>query len=218
MASLYNFQVRYNAALFHSWSRSIESILKLNEPTGKTIQKELRKTFDDELRGILTDKDFSKSLSHLISASTEIATMFQHDKAYRNYEKSIHSYDDMVESFRDYVNRTHSEIISMPGEFEMHHYKTSSPKKFETPILVVGSLINRHYILDLLPETSVIRFFQQLGFDVYATDWRMPIKDETMSLEKYAHDYLENAVNRVKEISKCRKVTLFGYCWGESCR
>jgi polyhydroxyalkanoate synthase len=103
----------------------------------------------------------------------------------------------------------------MKGDFEVHHYKTSSPSKFKTPILVVGSLINRHYILDLLPERSIIRHFQQLGFDVYATDWRMPrIKDENMSLASYVHDYLEKAVDKVEEVTGSRNVTLFGYCWG----
>ena len=40
------------------------------------------------------------------------------------------------------------------------------------------------------------------------------IKDENMSLESYAHDYLENAVDKVEEITGSRNVTLFGYCWG----
>jgi polyhydroxyalkanoate synthase len=127
----------------------------------------------------------------------------------------MNNLDSMVEPFRDIVNRTPSEVIPMYGRFEVHHYKTSSQQKLKTPILVVGSLINRHYILDLLPQTSIIRHFQQLGFDVYATDWRIPrVKDENMTLESYAHDYLENAVDKVEEITGSRNVTLFGYCWG----
>ena len=127
----------------------------------------------------------------------------------------IGHYDNLIEPIRDTINRTPSEIIPMEGTFEVHHYKTDSPQKFKTLILVVGSLINRHYILDLLPETSIIRHFQQLGFDVYATDWRMPaIEDEDMPLASYAHDYLENAVDKVEEVTGSRNVTLFGYCWG----
>ncbi len=40
------------------------------------------------------------------------------------------------------------------------------------------------------------------------------IKDQSMSLESYAHDYLENAVDKVEEITGSKNVTLFGYCWG----
>jgi class III poly(R)-hydroxyalkanoic acid synthase PhaC subunit len=211
----FNFQMQYNLALFHSWSRAIKSAYNLQESTGKKIQDEIRTTFDTELKNILQKTDFSKSLSDFIDSFTEFASTVHHEKLYRYLETMISNYDHMIEPIRDAINRTPSEIIPMKGNFEVHHYKTSSPPKFKTPILVVGSLINRHYILDLLPERSIIRNFQQLGFDVYATDWRMPrIKDENMSLASYAHDYLEKAVDKVEEVTGSRNVTLFGYCWG----
>ena len=211
-----NLQMQYGSALVSSWSKAIESVSNLQEePTGKKIQDEIRVTFDGELKDALTKKKFSKSLSDFISSYTEFSPSLNHDKLYRHLETVISIYDNIIEPIRDHVNRTPSEIIPMKGKFEIHHYKTSSTQKFKTPILVVGSLINRHYILDLLPQTSIIRYFQQLGFDVYATDWRMPaIEDQNMSLASYAHDYLENAVDKVEEITGSRNVTLFGYCWG----
>jgi polyhydroxyalkanoate synthase len=211
----FDFQSRYGLILFNSWLRAIESANNLQESTGKKIQDKIRSTFDVELRSNLEQKEFSKSLSALIGSFTEFALVGHHDKLYRHLETMIGHYDNMLEPIRDTINRTPSEIIPMSGTFEVHHYKTDSPQKFKTPILIVGSLINRHYILDLLPETSIIRYFQQLGFDVYATDWRMPtIKDEDMQLASYAHDYLENAVDKVEEVTGSRNVTLFGYCWG----
>jgi len=211
----FNFQSRYGLILFNSWLRAIESANSLQESTGKKIQDNVRSTFDAELRSNLEQKEFSKSLSALVGSFAEFALVGHHDKLYRYLETLISHYDGLIEPIRDTINRTPSEIIPMGGTFEVHHYKTDSPQKFKTPILIVGSLINRHYILDLLPETSIIRHFQQLGFDVYATDWRMPtIKDEEMPLASYAHDYLENAVDKVEEVTGSRHVTLFGYCWG----
>lgn len=211
----FDFQSRYGLILFNSWLRAIESANNLQESTGKKIQDQIRSTFDVELRNNLEQKEFSKSLSALVGSFAEFALVGHHDKLYRHLETIIGHYDNMLEPIRDTINRTPSEIIPMSGTFEVHHYKTDSPQKFKTPILIVGSLINRHYILDLLPETSIIRYFQQLGFDVYATDWRMPtIKDEDMQLASYAHDYLENAVDKVEEVTGSRNVTLFGYCWG----
>ncbi|NQV40336.1 MAG: alpha/beta fold hydrolase [Nitrosopumilus sp.] len=202
-------------ALFNSWTKAKNSVSNLEEPTGKKIQDEIRSTFDTEIRNNLKTTEFTKSLSDFISSYTEFALSAQHDELYRQFETMFNVYDRMIEPIRDTVNRTPSEIIPMKGKFEVHHYKSDSPQKFKTPILIVGSLINRHYILDLLPETSVIRYFQQLGFDVYATDWRIPtIKDEDLSLASYAHNYLENAVDRVEEITGSRNITLFGYCWG----
>ena len=211
----FDFQSRYGLILFNSWLRAIESANNLQESTGKKIQDQIRSTFDVELRSNLEQKEFSKSLSALVGSFAEFALVGHHDKLYRHLETMIGHYDNMLEPIRDTINRTPSEIIPMDGTFEVHHYKTDSPQKFKTPILIVGSLINRHYILDLLPETSIIRYFQQLGFDVYATDWRMPtIKDEDMHLASYARDYLENAVDKVEEVTGSRNVTLFGYCWG----
>ena len=211
----FNFQMQYGLTLFHSWSRAIESAFNLQESTDKKIQDEIRTTFDAELKNALQKADFSKSLSDYIDSFTEFASTIHHDKLFRYLDAMINNYDHMIEPIRDSINRTPSEIIPMEGNFEVHHYKTSSPPKFKTPILVVGSLINRHYILDLLPERSIIRHFQQLGFDVYATDWRRPrIKDENMPLASYAQDYLEKAVDKVEEVTGSRNVTLFGYCWG----
>ncbi|MDH3736573.1 MAG: hypothetical protein OEQ94_06095, partial [Nitrosopumilus sp.] len=166
--------MQYGLALFRSWSKAIESASNLQESTGKKIQDEIRSIFDVELKNTLQKTDFSKSLSDLVGSFTELALVGYHDKLYRYLETMIRNYDNSIEPIRDSINRTPSEIIPMKAKFEVHHYKTDSPQKFKTPILVVGSLINRHYILDLLPERSVIRYFQQLGFDVYATDWRMP--------------------------------------------
>jgi polyhydroxyalkanoate synthase len=211
----FDFQSRYGLILFNSWLRAIESANNLQESKDKKIQDDIRSTFDAELRSNLEQKEFSKSLSALVDSFAEFASVGHHDKLYRYLETMIGNYDNLIEPIRDTINRTPSEIIPMGGTFEVHHYKTDSPQKFKTPILVVGSLINRHYILDLLPETSIIRHFQQLGFDVYATDWRMPtIKDEDMPLASYAHDFLENAVDKVEEVTGSRNVTLFGYCWG----
>jgi polyhydroxyalkanoate synthase len=210
-----NFQISYGQILYQAWLEAIKSVAKTPDHTGKQIQDNVRGNFDSKLRKELSEEDFSQKLSHFINSYSDFASTIEHDKLYRQLEILANYYDDLIEPLRDYVNRTPSEKISMDGRFEVHHYKTNSKKKFKTPILVVGSLINRHYILDLLPETSVIQYFQKLGFDVYATDWRMPVvQDEQMSLANYVHEYVENAVDKVEEITGSRKVTLFGYCWG----
>ena len=45
------------------------------------------------------------------------------------------------------------------------------------PVLIVSSLINRYYVLDLLPELSVIALLNRRGFDVYVLDWKSPGPD-----------------------------------------
>src|SRR3972149_6095143 len=101
------------------------------------------------------------------------------------------------------------------GRFSLLHYKPVVAQKYKTPLLVVYSLINRHYILDLLPKVSVINSLLKQGFDIYATDWGTPDSlYQNMTLEDFAHEYVENAVEKIKEITGSEKVSLFGYCWG----
>ena len=121
----------------------------------------------------------------------------------------------MLEPLRDNINRTPSEVIEMKGRFNLLHYKSDLPTMHKTPMLVVGSLINRYYILDLLPNVSIIKNLQRQGFDIYATDWGTPKSfDKDLTLETYAEEYVENAVEKVKEVTGSDKVSLLGYCWG----
>jgi len=208
----FEFYSEYNKSLIQAWSKAGKSTSGLQR---EKIQDQFRSTFDTEFRSKLKETPFCNALSDFAGSYITLAPIFGHDKIYRNLEMFTYLSDSFLEPIRDIINRTPSEVIPMKGRFEVHHYKSQSTPKFKTPILVVGSLINRHYILDLLPETSIIRHFQQLGFDVYATDWKMPtINDENMTLASYAHNYLENAVDKVEEITGSRNVNLFGYCWG----
>jgi hypothetical protein len=125
----------------------MESISGFEEENGKKIQDKFRYTFDTELKNRLKKLEFCKSLSDFIRSYSELAPLLSHDKSYRYLETVMNNLDLMAEPIRDIVNRTTSEVIPMKGRFEVHHYKTLSRQKFKTPILVVGSLINRHYIL-----------------------------------------------------------------------
>ncbi|HYL65516.1 MAG TPA: alpha/beta fold hydrolase, partial [Candidatus Limnocylindrales bacterium] len=123
-------------------------------------------------------------------------------------------WNNKLEFLRTTLFRTPSEIIKLNNNFELLHYK-SNKKKYKTPILIVGSLINRYYILDLLPKFSVVRNLLEQGFDVYATEWKISTNlNHDMTLENYAHDFLENAIEKVKATSGSDKLSLLGYCWG----
>jgi hypothetical protein len=54
------------------------------------------------------------------------------------------------------------------------HSPAALNHNIHTPLLIVYAFINRHYILDLLPEVSVVRNLLNQGFDIFATDWGTP--------------------------------------------
>lgn len=87
-------------------------------------------------------------------------------------------------------------------------------KNSRIPLLIVSSLINKHNILDLSSEKSLIRILQNNGFDVYLVDWGYDkITDDNKTLEDYI-GLLKEMVQTVLIHNNIKKVSIIGYCWG----
>src|SRR5215204_6310967 len=88
-------------------------------------------------------------------------------------------------------------------------------KKHPVPVLMVYALINRPYILDLMPGNSFIEYLVGEGFDVYMLDWGIPgDEDRDLTFENYVLDYLPRAVKKVLRHSHSDEFTMLGYCMG----
>jgi polyhydroxyalkanoate synthase len=82
------------------------------------------------------------------------------------------------------------------------------------PVLVVPSLINRAYILDLSPTRSLMRHLAAAGFRPYLVDWGTPGEAEKdFTLTDYIAGRLAGALDCVAGASG-RPVTVVGYCMG----
>lgn len=83
------------------------------------------------------------------------------------------------------------------------------------PVFIVPSLINRYYILDLMPGRSFIEYLVRQGLDVYIVDWGTPTdEDRFTTFDTYCDDILGRLIGRVCDASGSRQVALFGYCMG----
>lgn len=83
------------------------------------------------------------------------------------------------------------------------------------PVLLVPSLINKWYVLDLLPEQSLVRFFLERGHDVYCIDWGRPgPEDRFLPLEAFVDRYLGRCVRTACRLSGSDALHLLGYCLG----
>ncbi|MGI9434181.1 MAG: alpha/beta fold hydrolase [Geminicoccaceae bacterium] len=82
------------------------------------------------------------------------------------------------------------------------------------PLLVVPSLINRAYIVDLMPDASLLAFLSQGGIRPLLMDWGEPdLQDRQMSLDRYIVERLEPAVDWLLRETG-RKPLVLGYCMG----
>jgi polyhydroxyalkanoate synthase len=90
----------------------------------------------------------------------------------------------------------------------------SEVRSVRPPILIVHSLVSKSYILDLLPNNSMVSFLRDEGFDVFLLDW-VPAdpSDAENTLETYVEGYIPAAIAAVLEESGAEEVTLIGYCF-----
>ncbi len=212
--SLFSFVSKYNSALFDAAVKSFKFFLN-TEGTAQKIENNIRMAFDNSLRDNLKEESLVSSMVEFVESWLKLVNLSDHRQFTSNVYNLLSYGNRFLEPLRDNINRTSSELVEMEGGFHMLHYKSDEIPKYKTPLLIVYSLINRNYILDLLPKVSVIKNLQNQGFDIYATDWGTPAAyDESLSLKTYAEEYIDDAVERIKQITGCEKVSLFGYCWG----
>jgi len=81
-------------------------------------------------------------------------------------------------------------------------------------VLVVPSLINRYYVLDLLPERSFVRCLAEQGLRPLVLDWGEPGDAERdFTLTDYIAGPLEASLTVAAELTS-RPVGIVGYCMG----
>ncbi|WP_162683402.1 alpha/beta fold hydrolase [Rhodobacteraceae bacterium DSL-40] len=82
------------------------------------------------------------------------------------------------------------------------------------PLLIVPSLINRSYILDLAPGRSLLRWLAGRGFRPLMLDWGAPgLAEAGFGLEEYGACRLAPALAHVAALTG-RPVPAIGYCMG----
>lgn len=81
-------------------------------------------------------------------------------------------------------------------------------------VLLVPSLINRYYVLDLTPELSFARYLKAQGMHVYIVDWGVPGETEQgYNCASYVSEHLATMAEWIKR-SEDEHLTLAGYCMG----
>jgi polyhydroxyalkanoate synthase subunit PhaC len=83
-----------------------------------------------------------------------------------------------------------------------------------TPILLVPSLINRWYVLDLRPGASMVEALVAAGFDVWLLDWGVPEAEDRHRTWTDVLDRLARMRRRVLRETGAERLAVLGYCMG----
>lgn len=96
------------------------------------------------------------------------------------------------------VGPTPCEEVWQSGRARLYAYQPETVTGH--PVVIVYSLVNRPFILDLTETRSLVRALRDGGHPVYLLDWGSPVgADRFLTLDDYITDLLHAAVGYVRE-------------------
>jgi polyhydroxyalkanoate synthase len=106
-------------------------------------------------------------------------------------------------------------VIHQHDKLAVRYYAPTGESIRKTPVILVPSLINRAYILDLEPDRSVVGSLSAMGHPVYLVDWGIPGEEDAGEDTGYVlHDLLSRSIDRICRHAAQPKALVFGYCQG----
>src|SRR5579884_2889593 len=104
--------------------------------------------------------------------------MAEQSAAPADLQGSLERYADVLrllhEGVRVPTGQTPRTFVWGRNKARLYRYTPVVPTAHPVPVLLVYALINRPYILDLLPGASFVEYLLGRGFDVYLLDWGEP--------------------------------------------
>jgi polyhydroxyalkanoate synthase len=115
------------------------------------------------------------------------------------------------------VGQTPHDEVWRENKWRLLRFRPVLPagQRRRTPILLVPSLINRWYVLDLQPGRSFAEWMVGQGHDVYIIDWGTPgAEDRYLTFDDICDRYLARALRQVARRGPDGVAHVLGYCLG----
>jgi polyhydroxyalkanoate synthase len=114
------------------------------------------------------------------------------------------------------VARTPADVVHAENKWQLLRYRPRpGGPAFRTPVVIVPSLINRHYVLDLTPGKSFVESMVARGHDVFIIDWGTPAaEDRFLGFDEICDRYIGRAIRKAARTAGSERVHLMGYCLG----
>ncbi len=112
------------------------------------------------------------------------------------------------------VGATPADVVHHENKWRLLRYR-SEARRHVTPVLLIPSLINRHYVLDLMPGKSFVEHLIGQGHDVYIIDWGTPEdEDRYVTFDDVCDRAIGRAIRVAGRSAPGKQVHVLGYCLG----
>ena len=107
-------------------------------------------------------------------------------------------------------------VVHREGSASLYrfHRPDDAPAGPATPLLIVPSLINRWYVVDLRRGHSLVEALVEQGIDVFCLDWGIPADEDRYLTWDDVLARLHRAVRRTLRTTGADRVAILGYCMG----
>ncbi len=132
----------------------------------------------------------------------------------RQFLRAQNGFAYLTGSNQPRMGQTPRDLVWKRDKARLWRYR-SDQRRYQPPVLIVHSLVSKSYVLDLLPNTSMVRYLVGEGFDMFLLDWLPPDPaDAENTLETYVEDYIPEAMAAILQEAGADQLTLIGYCFG----
>jgi polyhydroxyalkanoate synthase len=111
------------------------------------------------------------------------------------------------------IATTPGAVVYRNRMFELIQYTPTTEKVYQTPLLFFPPWINKFYILDMKPASSLIKWMVEQGFTVFVVSWVNPDASYAdVGLDDYIRDGYLRAMAEVRRITGEAQINCVGYC------
>jgi polyhydroxyalkanoate synthase len=110
---------------------------------------------------------------------------------------------------------TPGQVVFENELIQLIQYLPTTPQVYKRPLLMVPPSINKYYIMDMTPETSLARFAVDQGHTVFMISWRNVTAEQAkLTWDDYLRLGVMDAIDAVSDISRSEKINVLGFCVG----
>ena len=113
------------------------------------------------------------------------------------------------------IAATPGQVVFQNALFQLIQYDPTTPEVAAEPLLYVPPLVNRFYMIDLQPRSSLVRWLVDQGRTVFVVSWVNPNAEHRGSgVEHYVRDGIVEAIGAVRARTGGAKIDIFAFCLG----